>query len=270
MWLQRTGFSLIRLRRRNEKGKYVNNILQAEPSRLSQHDRVHRIVQTSCGRSIRSIITGVKVFETRSMPSRKCGWAIYTEAGVEPIVAKSLEFDPNVVSYKAQPCRLEGICNGKSFTMVNDFAVLRFDGVRKVLEVKASRRQLQDAFYRDKLELAEEAYAAMGWRFRVVFKEDFSDPVVRDNIEIAFVSRFSTVTERHKDVTISVLRNGNGLISLGHLSRALERNHLNGRAVAYAMMALRIIAIDLTRPFSDDSVVSLTPTLRPFLPSLRF
>lgn len=153
--------------------------------------------------------------------------------------------------------------------MVNDFAVLWADGKREVLEIKFDTRHLEDQFYQAKLLLAEDAYATMGWRFRVAYKHEFNDPIVRDNIEIAFVSRFTVVTERHRQVASRLLAE-TGEITLGTLSNALESNPLNGRAVSYAMMALRLIAIDLLKPFGDESVVRLAPIKRDGLPPLRF
>lgn len=233
-------------------------------------DCIHRIVQTPDNAPVRGIISGRRVCATASLPLLKAKGTVQTEAGVEIMWVKDLEFRTDVVAVRSQPIRCEGVCRGVMFTMIPDFAILWADGRREIIEIKADPRQLDVPGYREKQELVAEGLAAHGWDYRTVFKHEFNNPIRRDNVELAFVCRFTPVLERHKAAVSALLRQHGGKTTFGHLCACLDPNPIRARAVAFAMMARRLVNIDFSVRLSDSTTVRSVPPLPAVMPSLRF
>lgn len=213
-----------------------------------------RIVLTPDGRPIRTIITGHKHIVTGSYASRKAGRAFPHEGMNEQSFFMHSEVDPRVVSYRAQPFRVEVVINSEKRVYIADCARLLQNGRIEVVEVKNDQRSLRDIDYASKLEAVKEACFRLGWAFRVVTRWDLENPPIRWANIRAVQSRRMT---RFEDDDVRKVLQGidrEGEATLADLADRLGDPRV-GRAMIQAMMVGRIVVIDLDVPLGPESTV---------------
>lgn len=234
-------------------------------------ERVLRIVQDPDGLGMRGL-SGRRAMESRSMPLSKAGGPFRTEAGVEPRAAKRHMFDVDVVAILHQPCRFEGVDREGFWTYLPDTAKLYADGRRAIREEKATWRQLEtNPAYVRRLGLVADELRRRGWNFELgVAETDGDDKVRQDNIDLMFVGRNTRYGPDQKVRAAALLRASGGVTTLGVLARAVADDPVRGKAIAYSMMADRLVDIDLGRVLSDRSPVRTVRPAVPDLPPLRF
>ncbi|WP_037537409.1 TnsA endonuclease N-terminal domain-containing protein [Sphingomonas sp. PR090111-T3T-6A] len=219
-------------------------------------------------------LTGRKAFQSQAMFLLKAQGAFHTEAGIEPLIAKRLEFDPAVVRMRSQPLRVDLVIDGKPVSYTPDMAVLFDNGDRAIWEVKPDWHHLQDDHYMRKLTLAAFTFLERGWHFRTLVRAQFDETssetnrIINDSISLMFPSRLTVITESQKAAVARLLIAGSS--TLGAVCAVIGGTVAAARARAYAMMARRLINIDLTRPLTDSSPVHAVAALPDYLPPLRF
>jgi len=214
-----------------------------------------RIVMTPDGRPIRSIITGRRHIVTGSYPSRKSRCAMPHESMNELAFFHESEVDTRVVDYRAQPFRLEFILAGQLRTYIPDCARLLSDGTVEVVEIKSDYRALSDEDYAEKLRAVREFCHHLGWRFRIVVREDTVAARIRQaNVHLIQSKRTVSYLASHYYVAFDLLDRLNGEASLAQVAQAFGDSRL-GTSIAMAMMVGRTLDIELGRPISADSRV---------------
>lgn len=218
---------------------------------------VGRIVFPTSGGPIRTIITGRRHIVTGSYASRKARRAMPFEGMNERLFFMHSEVDTSVVDYRAQPFRFEFTIDGVGRTYIVDCVRLLSDGRIEIVEVKNDRRALRDDHYLEKLDRVAMACSALDWSFRVVLREQLENPRVRlENIELIQSRRHTHFTAADVYVALESIEQAGGRISMGELAEKLG-DVLRGRAALQAMMVHRLVAIDLSKPLSSESSVSL-------------
>lgn len=215
-----------------------------------------RIVITPDGRPIRSIITGRRHIVTGTYPSRKARCAMPHESMNELAFFYDCEVDTQVMDYRAQPFRLEFVLDGQPRAYIADCARLLSDGTVEVIEIKGDRQALSDESYAAKLRAVREFCHRLGWRFRIVFREDtVAARVRRENVYLIQSKRTVSYTASHCYLALDLLHRLNGEASLGEVAQVLGDSRL-GTSIAMAMMVGRVLDIELARPIAADSRVA--------------
>lgn len=220
------------------------------------------IVTTPDDRPIRSIVTGRRRVVTGSYASRKARRAMPHESMNELAFFHLSEVETTVVDYRSQPFRVEFVLDGKHRVYIADCARLLADGAVEVIEIKSDRRSLKDPDYAAKLGTVGQICKRIGWRFKIVLKEELLlPPAWRKNIVLVQSQRHVRYSAPDLYRAFDLMDREGGETDLGRLAHSLG-DPRRGRAVAMAMMVGRIVEIDLCAPLSDGSRVRALPSSR--------
>ncbi|MFC3068922.1 TnsA endonuclease N-terminal domain-containing protein [Phenylobacterium soli] len=224
---------------------------------------------TPDGRPIRSAITGRRVIVTGSYASRKARRTQPHESMNELALFHESEVDVDVLDYRAQPFRFEFLLDGRRTAYIADCFRILSNAPPEVVEVKSDYRHLRDPAYAEKLRLVGEMCRRLGWRFRTVTKEQLLEPKVRRaNIQLIQSRRLVHFDTTDVYAATNVLESAGGPTPLGAVCSALGDPRL-GMSRAMAMMVARILRIDLSKPLSPASWVTLVNTPRASLREVR-
>jgi hypothetical protein len=126
-------------------------------------------------------------------------------------------------------------------------------------------RRLKDPFYLFKLKAAEAVYRRLGWRFRLLSRDEImSGPLYENAHEIAKWA-FVKVPEPDRFVLLEVISSAGGKLALG---RAAEI--VGGVERLYGLFARRVVFCDLKRKLRPDQPIMCVDheALRRFSPPL--
>lgn len=220
-------------------------------------DAAGTLVVTPDGRPIRSAITGRRVIVSGSYASRKSRRTQPHESMNELALFHESEVDVDVVDYRAQPFRFEFELDGRKATYIADCFRVLSGAPPEVVEVKSDYRHLRDPAYAEKLRRVGEICALLGWRFRTVTKADLLEPRLRRaNIQLVQSKRLVRFSAPDVYAATEILQHATQPVSMGVLSEALG-DARSGMARLMAMMVARVVKIDLAKPISPTSLVSL-------------
>jgi len=219
------------------------------------------MVLSKAGGSIRTIVTGRRIITTGVYASRKTGCGHPYESMLEKAFFMLCEVDTDVVDYRAQPFRFEFVVDGVKRAYLPDAVTLRADGMVEVVEIKRDSGDLRDLEYRLKLQAVREICDRIGWRFRVLFRADLTEPsrfyrAVEDVQSWAF-TKFS---DAEVFEVVRQLRQ-HGQMPMGQLAECFDQGQ-RGLAKLKAMMVARIIRLDLTNIANHSTAVTLVEELR--------
>lgn len=214
-----------------------------------------RIVFSTTGGPLRTIITGTKCHPTGIYHSVKTGHAQPYESQAELLFMQQCEADHNVVAWLAQPHRLEMFVEGEKRIYLPDFSVLYTNDREEVVEVKRDKAREISGDLADKLERAERIYRSANVRFRVL---DFSDlrteprhsnaEEIQRHARTLFFQRevFWLIDQAH--------RNSSGAISFAQAIEVLGGGVL-GKKKLCAMIVRRHFGVDLDASLTGDTPV---------------
>lgn len=212
------------------------------------------LVITPKGQPIRTIITGRRRITTGSYASRKAGRAFPFEGMNERAFLMHSEVDTSVVDYRAQPFRFEFVLDGQKRTYIADAVRLLDSGAVEVVEIKNDRRFLKDPDYALKLDCVAAVCQQIGWRFRMIYRENLFEPATLfDNVQDVQSWRLAEYGQADVFRVLDRL-DVQGRQALGSLAN-LVGNRPVGMAKLKAMMVGRIVRIDLSERLSIDSGV---------------
>lgn len=219
---------------------------------------VGRIVRSETGGPIRTIITGTKRRPTGVYQSVKTGYAQPYESQAELLFMKLLEADYRVSNWLAQPHRLEMFAGGETITYFPDFLVARSEGPLEVIEVKRDKSKEVRDFLAAKLQLAEQIYSLLEYRFRVLDDANLSiEPRMSNAEEIQRHAHTLYFEHELFNLLEKVSKRPDQKIPFGAAVEALGGGHV-GKKKLCAMVVKREFAIDLDIPLTDETPVFLT------------
>lgn len=219
------------------------------------------VVMTADDTPIRTILTGRRVIVTGFYSSRKAGRALPFEGMNEQTLMKHSEVDTRVVDYRSQPFRFEFVVDGAKRIYIADCARLLDDGGVEIVEVKGERTRLDDPDYAMKIEGVREICEKLGWRFRLVTRQQLHNPgTLLANIESIQLHRNASFDQASVYTAAELVDREGGEAELGVLADRLAGGP-RGMAIAQALMVARVISIDLTAPLSANSRVTLVPLM---------
>lgn len=222
------------------------------------------VVMTPDDTPIRTILTGRRIIVTGFYSSKKAGRALPYEGMNEQTFMKHSEVDTRIVDYRSQPFRFEFVIDGTKRIYIADCVRLLDDGSLEVVEIKGERTRLDDPDYALKIQCVREVCERLGWQFRLITRQQLHTPAIRlANIESIQFHRTVRFDQAHAYSAVELVEREGGVASLGAIVTELGSGPL-GMAIAQALMVARFISIDLTRPLSPRSEVTLvTPTSGP-------
>ncbi|WP_400768738.1 TnsA endonuclease N-terminal domain-containing protein [Methylosinus sporium] len=224
--------------------------------------RTARIVESNSGGPIRFIITGRRTVPTGRWHSNKTGRSQPWEARAERDHFFVCDADTDVASYMAQPHRLEIDVGTKNpLIYLPDVTITRADGSVEVVEIKRACEVLKKE-YLEKLGLAEEVYAGLGWGFRILTDVEIRrEPRFRNARRICAHQPAVVTTQQTLDVLAHIGEHGFG--TMGDLARLLG-DGADGWACLHALVVQRLLHVDLDTPPRRwaDAAVSLVDSSR--------
>jgi hypothetical protein len=121
-------------------------------------------------------------------------------------------------------------------------------------------QQLASPEYAEKLAAVRDVCESLGWRFRVLGRQQLFEPhIVYANIDLIQSRRMVQFDQVHAYQAMELLERGTGETTLGDLSDVLG-GEPRGLAIAQAMMVRRLVAIDLNGLLTAESqVAAITP-----------
>ncbi|BAE52563.1 hypothetical protein amb3759 [Paramagnetospirillum magneticum AMB-1] len=220
-----------------------------------------------------------------SMPVRKIGLCYRSVSGRVPIgqgrpgvqVESTLErdfallcrFDPSVVGIEEQPVRIEyNDADGRARSYVPDFLVTYRGGrpVPRLVEIKYSTDPMLISGQLDGRFAAARAYGRRhGWRFELVTEREVRTPRL-ENATFLLPFRGRSIAAGLREGLRAVLQKGGpqSVVSLAdEVAEALGLSRPEVLPGIWTMVAEFKIAVDLDRPLTMGSLVTLAKETRP-------
>ena len=229
--------------------------------------RVHKvvIVRSTDRDQLRGQITGRKTIRTSGYPSKKTRRARYGEAAAELARIPQEEVDVTIVDAIAQPCRGEVLLDDGWHVHIPDFANLRSDGSRVLIDAKRDWAGFRTEDGRRQTFLGRIIADAIGYGYEKYVLAHAGSAQRRENVDEVQASRFIHVPDHLVVRAAATL--AQGPIALGNLAAILHP--VNGRSMAYALMVRRVVEIDLDGKLGDRSECRAVPPLPLAMPSIR-
>lgn len=214
-----------------------------------------RIVFSTTGGPLRTIITGTKLRPTGIYHSAKTGHAQPYESQAELLFMHQCEADHKVVAWLAQPHRLEMFVEGTTLIYFPDFSVLYDDDREEVVEIKRDKVREISGDLVAKHNRAESIYRSADVSFRVVDLSDLRVEPRHSNAEE--IQRHARTLFFQREVfwlTELVHRNPSGTIPFSQAIEVLGGGVL-GKKKLCAMIVRRYFGLDLDARLTDNTPV---------------
>jgi hypothetical protein len=187
-------------------------------------------------------------------PSYLMGIIVMWESKLERDFLYLLEFDLDVLSYTGQPMRILYSCAGKVRRYTPDFLVVR-KHKRQIIEVKPLNR-VSKGDNEQRFRIISQVCRTHGYEFKIVTDANIRVQPRLDNIKLLWKYARTPFHPQHQ-IYCKALLGGGKEICLGEVIQVLESKGVS-RQIIYSMMYHKVLAVDLMRPITADSVVQLT------------
>lgn len=215
-----------------------------------------RVFERADGAPLRPVVrSGGRRKPARKYRSQKNGCTMPWTHRAELSAFYRAEVDADVISYRAQPHRLQLTKDGQHYQYTPNIELRRANGLVEILEVRPKIRFEEAGDYAVKLTYAAEAYCAFGWRFSVIDRSVVEAEPQFSAAETIQAYR-NTVVSPHDILCIKRLGQIGKIQSLGSVKAAFG-NPIVGMVKAYAMAARRLIDIELTDGLHDGALVRI-------------
>jgi hypothetical protein len=222
-----------------------------------------RIIRGKSGAPIRTIVERAHSKPTGLFVSLKTKCALPWEAVDERHFMWISELDYRVRHFIVQPFRLEfHFDNGDVITYFPDIE-RTLDTVIEIIEIKKTQAEIaRDPYYAFKISLARKLCKAKGWTFRIVTADQHILPGhLLENVRLIRLDRFTRVTSEDHLRLDDAMEKARGRLTYGEAVAALSRRNdpwdRDGTARLHALIARRVVCVDLTRRLTQSSSVVL-------------
>jgi hypothetical protein len=208
--------------------------------------RTARFVESDSGGPIRFIITGRRTVPTGRWHSSKTGRSQPWEARAERDHFFLCDADAAIVTYLAQPHRLEIDVGAKDpLIYLPDATITRADGSVEIVEIKRACEVLKKE-YLEKIGLAAEVYAGLGWGFRILTDTEIrQEPRFKNARRVCAHQPAVVTTQQTLDVLAHMSARGSA--TMGDLAKLLG-DGADGWARLHALVIQRLLHVDLDTP----------------------
>ncbi|WP_293340738.1 TnsA endonuclease N-terminal domain-containing protein [Parvibaculum sp.] len=226
---------------------------------IAKLNREARIVTSTTGGPLRTIVTGTKRRPTGQFMSTKTGRAQPYESQAELLFMQQCEANHEVVTWLAQPHRLEMFVEGEKLIYFPDFNVLYADGREVVVEIKRDKTKEVYGKLAVKLEKAAYVYRSLNIRFQILDLTDLKkDPRCSNAEEIHRHARTRFFHHEVFPIIDQLHRCPSGTIPLGRAVEILGGNVIGHKKLC-AMIVRRHFGLDLDARLSADTPVFPVP-----------
>ncbi|MBB4087073.1 hypothetical protein [Sphingomonas carotinifaciens] len=225
-----------------------------------------RIVRARDGGQLRTVITGSKPVRTIAYPSSRYQCIRYGEATTECLRLPAEELCPRTVEALAQPMRIEALVDGRWLSTVIDAAAVYANGDAALIECKRDWSLFKTRSGVTQTVLAKLGAKCLGMRYDRYVLVHAGSETRCTNVDEVQACRFVDVPDSLVAATSTLLAGGSA--SLLTVAGVLSDDYHVGRARAFALMARRVIEIDLESPLGPSSECRSTPATSSFMPTL--
>jgi hypothetical protein len=214
---------------------------------------VIRIVHSEDGGPLRLIINGRHVKPTGRYPSYKGRRSFGYEADHEMGLLEHCDADAAVVSCLSQPHRviIPVPWQARPLIYIPD---LRRDLAARTVEIFETKhdddRRLRDPHYQFKLDVVNEVYRTLGWKFRILRRAEIMDTCLYRNVHEVATWAFAKVPTASKFALREAIYAAGDALAC---ARAAEI--VGGVPRLHALVVQRFVRFDLTVPIDDDNPV---------------
>jgi hypothetical protein len=212
------------------------------------------ISEDPAGGPVRTIITGRQHRPTGFYCSAKVGRPLPWEDRRERMAFWICEADAEVVTYLAQPHRLEIPAGRKPLVYFPDVRLDYADGRVEILEIKKFYRPKPD--YAQKLALASEIYEGIGWTYRMLTEGDLRAGYRLGNAKRIQADRHTRVTVQQAFCAVDAVEAGGGCVAYGRVREALGGGPA-GAAYLHRLIVQRVLRVNLDAKLDVDAPVYL-------------
>ena len=190
-------------------------------------------------------------------PSIKNGRMVWWESQLERDFLYLLEIDPDVISYEAQPLKMEYFMEGKIHRYTPDVRVIRTDR-KQIVEVKDEAKSKKEE-YVQLFRRVGPICQKEGYEFIVVTDREIRIQPRLDNVKMIYKYAKTPVTTKHQILLYAIFGERETLT----LEEVIKGFASKGEraATVYALIFGGILSVDLSRPLNIGSEVWLSLAL---------
>jgi hypothetical protein len=222
------------------------------------------VVTADDGGPIRTITAVSLRRPSGRFPSRKALRTLPFDAMHERDMLWISEADPAVVTFLSQPHRLELNVHGKNRPLIY-FPDLRRDmedGAVEIIETKKHASEVDaDPLYAQKIELARQVYAMLGWHFRIMDWPTIKRGSVLSNARMIAGSHHVKLTTKDRMQLLSLLQFRAIPYSevITGMSDTADPFDIVAREKLHAAIVHRVARLDIDRPIYPTIPVQIGP-----------
>jgi len=190
-------------------------------------------------------------------PSIKNGIMVWWESQLERDYHYLLEIDPDVISYQAQPVKIEYFSEGKIHTYTPDVRVTR-SGRKQIVEVKDEKKAKREE-YVNLFRKIEPICREEGYEFVVVTDKEIRIQPRLNNVKFIYKYAKTPVTTEHQILLYSMFEDRTTM-SLAEIIKGFASKGLRA-ATVYALIFRGILSADFLQPINPGSEVRLSLAL---------
>ena len=200
------------------------------------------------------------VFITEADYSEKAGRTQYFEGDHESAFNRWFSVGADFTDVQFQLMRmLITLPSGKQIQYTFDGGVSLATGAIVLFEIKPCPHYFLDPIVKAKADIAEAVLAEYGVSFQRLYGSDFQPIVLRTIKDIYDNRKASFDAERDVAVALEMIEGQGGEAPLMKLIEALGSTFEVADNQLQAMIAARILSVDLSLPLTRDTAVSLAP-----------
>lgn len=203
--------------------------------------------------------SGGLAHENGRLISRKARRLLHWEGVAERALLIRSESDFRYICIDTECMRIVSSDGIQRFEHVIDVLLTRADGSELAIEVKRNERDLECPQVRAKYAASAEVLRRIGVQFEIVFKDEiFLDRHHRKNAELFASRAFVHVDPRHIDRMENLALRHGQQSTYGALAEALEPgSEVHGRAILQALTVRRRVQMDITRPLTANTPLTI-------------
>jgi len=234
----------------------LREIAFGSPVDASLIERV-RIVRARGGGQLRTVITGTKTVRTIAYVSRRYGCIRYGEATTECVRLPAEELCPRTIEAVAQYVRVEALVGGRWFRTIVDGAATYADGSAALIECKRDWSDFRTRTGQTQCVLARLGARCLGMRYEPYVLAHAGSERRQASVAEVQSARFVHVSDALAARVSALLSRGSA--SLLHVANELSPQYHLGRAMVFALVARRIVEVDLEGDLGPTIECRATP-----------
>lgn len=229
---------------------------------------IERIIFGRDGNQVRTVINGARKSEPFAYPSRRFRRGHFGEGQTELNLVMISESKADRLDFLPQPCVIEARVYGERRSAIPDAAYVDIGKPPCLVECKSRWELFELPKAIIQRAITECGAAALKWDYERVTSTSQGSPEFLDTVEEVQAYRFIDVPIRIEKAFRRALTEHDTL-QLGEIASSIGVSIGHATALASSLMVTRVVAIDLSSPLSERSILRLAPK-RPFaFPSIR-